>query len=199
MRNCFVEIYGIDVSEIQGNICWKDVKQDGVQFAMIRAGYGEGDIDQQFRKNAEGCTREGIPFGVFWSSYAYTFQMARQEAKFCIETVEEYKLSYPVSIVLDEDSVKYAASKGIIITKNLATELVESFCSQVKKMGYSPMFYSSKEFFEYIDVYRLCKKYPVWYAQYEGEPCLYKPLFWQYTNKRKARGITGYVNGNKAI
>lgn len=31
---------GIDVSEHQGHIDWAKVAKDGVQFAVIRAGYG---------------------------------------------------------------------------------------------------------------------------------------------------------------
>lgn len=65
-----VGIYGIDVGEMQGNINWEQVKKEGVQFAMLRSGYGAGSMDVQFRKNAEGCAREKIPFGVYWSSYA---------------------------------------------------------------------------------------------------------------------------------
>ena len=49
-----VGLYGIDVGEMQGNINWEQVKKEGVQFAMLRSGYGAGSMDVQFRKNAEG-------------------------------------------------------------------------------------------------------------------------------------------------
>ena len=41
---------GIDVSKWQGTIDWKKVKTAGVQFAMLRAGYGmyEGQKDEYF-------------------------------------------------------------------------------------------------------------------------------------------------------
>lgn len=191
--------YGIDVSEVQGNICWNQVKQDGVQFAILRAGYGAGDIDVQFRKNAEGCVRENIPFGVYWLSYAYTSEMARREAESCIETVEEYSLSYPVCFVFGEEAVKYAGSKGVSITKGLAAELVEGFCNRVKEKGYLPMFYSSKEFLNEMFEDTLCKKYPLWYAQYEKVYCSHNAVIWQYTNEGSVRGIVGHVNKNKAI
>ena len=34
-------IKGIDVSTHQGTIDWKQVKQSGIQFAIIRTGYGD--------------------------------------------------------------------------------------------------------------------------------------------------------------
>ena len=119
--------FGIDVSRFQGNIDWGEVKRSGVEFAMLRAGFGTGSIDVQFRKNAEGCTRCGIPFGVYWFSYAYTPQMAADEAQQCFETVEDYDLAYPVCIDFEEDSVRYAATKGVTVTRGLATRIVEDF------------------------------------------------------------------------
>lgn len=192
-------IYGIDVSEKQGNISWRAVKDDGVQFAMLRAGCGAGDIDVQFRNNAEGCTREKIPFGVYWHSYAYTSPMAYREAEFCIETVEDYRLSYPVCIVLDQDSVKYAKSKGVIITKILAEEIVEVFCGRVEQRGYPSMFCSNKEFLGQMFAAGSCQRHPLWYVQCEGALDLCNAAIWQYTRKGAVRGIKGPVNEDKSF
>ena len=98
-----MSIFGIDVSRFQGNIDWAEVKRAGVEFAMLRAGFGSGSIDVQFRRNAEGCCAEGIPFGVYWFSYAYTPDMARQEARQCLETIEDYRVEYPVCIDFEQD------------------------------------------------------------------------------------------------
>ena len=61
---------GIDVSKWQGTIDWERVKAAGIEFAMLRAGYGAGNIDPQFERSAKECTRLGIRFGVYWFSYA---------------------------------------------------------------------------------------------------------------------------------
>ena len=37
---------GIDVSNAQGNIDWKKVKADGIEFAIIRLGLGGNAINQ---------------------------------------------------------------------------------------------------------------------------------------------------------
>lgn len=64
--------YGIDVSQYQGLIDW-EVAKDHIDFAIIRCGYGQdipGQDDNLFKRNADECTRLGIPFGVYLYSYA---------------------------------------------------------------------------------------------------------------------------------
>ena len=50
---------GIDVSYHQGDIDWASVKASGIEFAMLRAGYGQGNIDEKFHEYAKECTRLG--------------------------------------------------------------------------------------------------------------------------------------------
>ena len=85
-----MSIHGIDVSQHQGSIDWRKVKASGIQFAMLRAGYGANTVDGEFERNARGCMEAGIPFGVYWFSYAYTPEMARREAEKCISVIREY-------------------------------------------------------------------------------------------------------------
>ena len=68
---------GIDVSVWQGNIDWQKVKNAGVEFALIRAGYGDTlsypyQIDTKFEYNYKECKRVGLPVGVYFYSYATT-------------------------------------------------------------------------------------------------------------------------------
>ena len=42
---------GIDVSKHQGLIDWKKVAASGVEFVIIRAGYGKNNVDQYFIEN----------------------------------------------------------------------------------------------------------------------------------------------------
>ena len=71
---------GIDVSKHQGTIDWAKVKAAGVQFAMLRAGYGRYDNqkDEQFEVNYKGATAAGIPVGAYHYSYATTAEQAKQ-------------------------------------------------------------------------------------------------------------------------
>lgn len=191
-----MNLYGIDVSRFQGNISWPEVKKAGVQFAMLRAGYGEGNIDVQFRRNAEACTQWEIPFGVYWFSYAYTPLMAKREAELCLETIEDFQVRYPVCIDFEEDSVRYAVSKGIDMTKETATGIVDAFCKRVEELGYFAMYYSNLDFLERMFEPWLRKKYALWFARYGEMPDIGCVAMWQYSENGKVNGITGHVDLN---
>lgn len=189
-----MSFHGIDVSEFQGNINWQAVRDMGIQFAMIRAGYGSGTIDPQFRNNAQGAGSVGIPFGVYWFSYAYTPEMARREAEQCIETIEEYEVSYPVAFDFEYDSVRYAQTQGVTVTQELATSLVEAFCSRVEELGYFAMYYSNLDYLNRMFSSSLRQKYALWYAQYASAPSISGMAMWQYRDNGTVSGISGNVD-----
>src|SRR5699024_12606341 len=66
-------------------------------FRSLRAGYGQGNVDPKFGRNASECERLGIPFGIYWFSYAYTPEMAAKEALYALEAVRPYKMDYPLA------------------------------------------------------------------------------------------------------
>lgn len=193
-----MSIHGIDVSEFQGNVNWTEVKNSGTQFVMIRAGYGKGNIDPQFHRNAQECNRLGIPFGVYWFSYAYTEEMARREADYCIEAVERYEVNYPVCFDFEYASVDYARDNGVTITKALASELVTAFCSRVEELGYFAMYYSNLDFLNRMFDSSLREKYALWYAQYASVPSISGIAIWQYSSSGRISGISGNVDQNIA-
>ena len=44
---------GIDVSKWNGSINWQSVKNSGVDYVIIRAGYGNSTVDSQFKNYVE--------------------------------------------------------------------------------------------------------------------------------------------------
>lgn len=103
---------------------------------MIRAGYGAGEIDVMFRKRAREQNEQGILAEVYWHSYADTVEMAEQEAKCFIETVEEFALRFPLAMAITLDTVRYAASRGVTLDKESAASLAEAFCNVMRTAGY---------------------------------------------------------------
>ena len=74
---------GIDVSVHNGNnIDWDKVKAAGVEYAILRAGYGKlmSQKDSTFERNYAECKRVGIKVGAYWYSYAINIEEAKQEA-----------------------------------------------------------------------------------------------------------------------
>ena len=88
---------GIDVSVHNGNIDWNRVKNDGIGFAILRAGYGKqvSQKDKKFEENYNGAKAAGIPVGAYWYSYARNVDEARQEAEACITILRGKKFEYP--------------------------------------------------------------------------------------------------------
>lgn len=187
---------GIDVSKWQGVIDWDKVKAQGIDFVMLRAGYGQNNIDEQFVRNADECTRLGIPFGVYWFSYAGTVERARQEAKYCIEAIKPYRIEYPIAFDFEYDSVDYLAGKGITTTKKLASDMARAFLEKIEAAGHYPMLYTNADYLaRYFDG-ELAAKYDIWLAQWPKNPDPEKPPrsvgIWQYSNVGRVPGI---VNG----
>ena len=145
---------GMDVSKFQGEVDWEKAKAAGIDFAIIRCGYG-GEWDGQeenwaqddtyWRRNADECTRLGIPFGTYLYSYATTVEEARSEADHVARllgltappqeglddyTAAPYQLSYPVYYDLED---KYISG---VFPAEMA-ELTEAFFSRLEEHGYT--------------------------------------------------------------
>ena len=192
---------GIDVSYAQGVIDWDALAASGtVDFVMIRAGYGQGTIDKQWKRNADECTRLGIPFGVYWFSYATTVERAANEAEYCLQAIAPYKLSYPVAWDFEYDSVKYAAGKGAGITKKLASDMGRAFLARIEEAGYYPMLYTNADYLSrYFDA-DLAGRYDIWLAQWpsytpnlENPPVAVRGGIWQYANDGVVSGVSANV------
>lgn len=186
---------GIDVSQWQGNIDWQKVKGAGVQFAMLRAGYGRNNLDTKFHRNAQGAAAAGIPVGLYWFSYALNVEMARREAQYAVELAKKYKITWPIAYDLEYDTVSYAVKNGVAITKSLATQMAIAFCEEIKRLGYIPMVYTNLDYLNrYFDRSKL--PYDLWYAQYASTASVADKEIWQYSSKGSVPGIAGNVDMN---
>lgn len=181
---------GIDVSEHQGVIDWNKVK-DHVYFVMLRAGYGKNNIDKQFERNIKECNRLGIPVGIYWFSYALNEDMARQEAKYALEAVKNYRLEYPISFDLEYDTLNYAKKNGVNIDKRLATNMVKAFCSEIEAAKYYAMNYTNQDFINNHFYFNEIERYCPWYAWYNKELDRSNVGMWQYSDKGTIPGIQG--------
>ncbi len=181
---------GIDVSEHQGRINWEQVK-DHVDFVMLRAGYGRNNIDKQFIRNIEECNRLCIPVGIYWFSYAWNEEMAKNEARYVLEAIKGYRVDYPISFDLEYDTLNYASKNGVTIGKRLATDMINAFCSTIENAGYKAMNYANPDFIN-NKFYNNEIKYPLWLAWYkvsEDKAKAYNPSMWQYSESGSMAGI----------
>lgn len=181
---------GIDVSEHQGRINWEQVKGN-IDFAILRAGYGRNNIDKQFIRNISECNRLGIPVGIYWFSYAWNEEMAKNEAKYVLEAIKGYKVDYPISYDLEYDTLNYAKKNGVTIGKRLATDMINAFCSTIEQAGYKAMNYANPDFIN-NKFYNNEVNYPLWLAWYgvsEDRAKAYNPSMLQYSESGSIPGI----------
>lgn len=185
---------GVDVSKWNCTIDWKKVKNSGIEFAIIRTGYGragENQIDKFFKQNIKNAKAAGIKVGVYHYSYADSVEDAKTEAKFCLSILNGEKLDLPVYFDMEEESIvrKY--------DKKTMTNMCIAFCSEIEKAGYWAGVYSNKNWFtNYLDYNELKARYTLWLAHYGIDSPSLDCDMWQYTDKGKVNGISGNVDMN---
>ena len=191
-----LQIKGIDVSKYQGDTDFNTLKKSDIKFVIIRAGWGQNNIDGKFKRNIEECNRLGIPCGVYWFSYALNPTQAKAEAKACLTAIAPYKLQYPVCFDYEYDSVTYSVKHGVNVTKESASAIAKAFLSTIESAGYWATNYTNLDFSKrYFDQY-IMTKYDAWAARYTStaKDIAATAGLWQYSSKGSVPGIKGNVD-----
>lgn len=192
-------VLGIDVSKWQKEIDWDKVKNEGVDFAIIRCGY-RGSVtgslveDPYFEQNIKGAQAAGIKVGVYFFTQAVNEVEAVEEASMVISLVRDYELQYPVFI-----DTEGAGGNGRADSLNVEerTAVCEAFCTTVKNAGLEAGVYASRNWYNNKLTTSTLESYAIWLAEYRSVP-LYQGYYqmWQYTSKGKINGINGNVDLN---
>lgn len=184
---------GIDVSKHQGKINWEKVKADGIDFAIIRCGFGSdmtSQDDAQWEYNVRECERLGIPYGVYLYSYANTTAKAKSEAQHTLRLLKGHHPSYPVYYDLEDKVVAAEGSAAIVNMANI-------YCQAIESAGYKAGIYASLSWWNGSLNNSSLNKYEKWVAQWNSQ-CTYKGSYrlWQSTSDGSVSGITGRVDIN---
>ena len=186
--------YGIDVSQWQGSINWSKVKNDGVDFAIIRCGFEQNYSDQDddyWHTNAKACEKYGIPFGTYLYSYAQNTAAARSEAQHVLRLIEGYDLSYPIYYDMEDDVQEK-------LSKTQLADIAEAFCDTIEAAGYEVGIYASKNWFDSKLTDSRFSQWDKWVAQWNSTGCTYDGDYtmWQCSDAGKIDGISGTVDLN---
>lgn len=194
----------IDVSEWQGDIDWAKAKADGVEGAIIRLGYGEGNnADKKAQRNISECKRLGIPFGIYWYSYADTPSLAKEEGADVVSKLKQFgvnpsDLAYPV--YYDLEKWTWEGHKPPT-DPNVYNNIVNNWYSALQSAGYKNLgVYSYTSYLQgplkHADIYAKT----TWAAQYGArmgfDSFPTNSRGWQYTSSGKVDGISGNVDMN---
>lgn len=184
----------IDVSEWNGDINFSKVKNAGITFVILRAGYGKdpNQEDNKFQEYYRQAKSAGLNVGAYWYSYATSVDAAKAEVKNCMNTIGGKQFDLPVFLDVEE-------YRQAVLPRRTLTDIISAFCDGIKSYGYDVGMYSAKSMLvdsAYPD--ELSSKYLIWIAapntSYSDLPS-YVDL-WQYSWNGKVDGIRNDVDLN---
>lgn len=159
-----MKIKGVDLSYCQEGISFPVLKQAGVRFAIIRAGFSTKK-DVTLDKFVVDCKKYGINYGFYWYSYAMSVEQAQTEAEKCIEVIKNLSPAYPIFFDMEE-------KKQIDnLNTEIRTKMAIAFCEKIRQAGFKPGVYANPSFMEnYYDKSRIVGRYDIWLAHWTNSP-----------------------------
>lgn len=184
------DMKGIDVSVHNGNIDWGKVKTDGIDFAILRAGYGRlaSQKDERFEQNYAGAKAVGLPIGAYWYSYAMTPEEAELEADVFLSIIKGKQFEFPVYYDLEE-------KKQFALGKEKVSAIMRAFLKKVESTGYFVGLYGSASSLTTHTADDIKSWYTIWLAHWVDKTN-YSGAYavWQYSEKDKVDGINSNVD-----
>lgn len=181
---------GIDVSKWQGDIDFNKVKASGIDFVIIRAGYGRviSQKDPYFEQNYSRAKAAGLNVGAYWYSYADSVKDAETEANVCLEVLKGKQFEMPIYFDLEEQK---QFAKG----KQFCSELVKAFCNKLEAAGYFAGLYISRSPLQTHITSEVANRYALWIAEYASR-VNYAGQYgmWQNSSTGRVSGINGNVD-----
>lgn len=188
---------GLDISSYQNGINFNQIKDAGIQFLILRAGFtgwGTGvnyNKDSSFEIFYKQAKQLNIPVGAYWYSCANSYEKGVAEARYMYKNCLKGKqFEFPIYIDVEEDRHQK-------IGKIYVTSAIKGFCETLEKLGYYVGIYANLNYFNnYINTNDL-SRYDKWFAYWKYDLKLNKPSFpygdfglWQNSSD-------GYVAGQR--
>ena len=193
---------GVDVSFYNNQVDWEALKQQGIDFAIIRLGgrgWGTGQIydDRQTQWNLIGAREAGLDIGAYFYSTAVNITEAVEDAEASLAKLNGMKLELPLFIDM-ETSGDYPNGRSDNLSAGTRADIAEAFCQTVKAAGYQAGIYAGQGFLKYDLDTETVEYLPVWLASYTVDnllPDYYRRYdLWQYTDSGYVGGIDGPVD-----
>jgi len=184
------DMKGIDVSVHNGKIDWQKVRAAGIDFAILRAGYGRltSQKDDRFEENYAGAKTAGIPVGAYWYSYAMSEDEARLEADVFLSVIKGKQFAFPVYFDLEE-------KKQFDLGKDKVSAIMRAFLKKVESAGYFVGLYGSAYSLTTHTADDIKSRYTIWLAHW-CDQTNYSGAYgiWQHSEKGRVDGINGNVD-----
>lgn len=195
---------GIDVSNHNGVINWSTAKANGVEFAIIRIGWGD-DLYNQDDPNAEynmqQCERLGIPYGVYIYSYALSTAEVDSEIAHTIRMIKGHNPTLGIWFDMeDADAYKERHNFSPYTHGSQLTDFCVRYVRGMKARGYSNVgVYANPDYFiNVLNYNRINNEGLIWLAFWGSRPEQYGFGFdmWQYSSSGTINGLSGRFDMN---
>lgn len=190
----------IDISYWQGNLDFKKLKSAGINYIILRAGYGTTK-DSRFDQYAKACQSVGIKIiGAYWFTYALNVAQAKNEAKLCMDICKPYNIQR-IFYDFEYDTVKKAKAKGVNLGSKECNDFTIAFCDTVKAAGLEPGYYCNTDYYKNMYSDRVKNKgYIFWLAHYKADYSYHEaPIpcdIFQYSSRARVSGFNQNFDGD---
>lgn len=190
----------VDVSSWQEDINW-DATSQAVDGAVLRIGYGVGNTDRKYERNLSECRRLGVPYGVYFYSYAYDASFARREAQWLSTLFSRYSIDRNTPVFYDLEQFEPWSGHYPPTSVSAYEGIVDGFFSVLSANGFSSLHVYSYR--SYLTTGPLAsakiRSRASWVAEYN--PTLKYSISatsgvkgWQYTSTGSVSGISGHAD-----
>lgn len=191
-------IKGIDVSKHNGNVNFERVKQNGLEFVILRIGYrgyldGSLNIDPTFIQNYNKAKKRGLYVGGYFFSQAKNKNEGIEEREYCLKIIKDNNIyfNYPVYIDTEWANNKHDGRADNISISDRTGALL-GFCYTMESNGFYTGIYRSENWLKTKVLYGHLTMYDKWIAKW-NIPAPSKKYgnynMWQYSNNYKIDGI----------
>ena len=183
---------GIDISSWQKGLNVASLKDQGVDFAILKIGEGKTFVDPCFDEFYKAATAAGIAVGAYFYSYATTVEQGIADAKRALALANG--ISLPLGIYIDVED-----PSQMKLRDSELTAVVSAFCDTIRAGGYIPGAYGSLgNLWAKVGPKYVGDDVMVWVAAWSNSPPSMGDV-WQYSDKQHFNGWSGNVDGDQAL
>jgi GH25 family lysozyme M1 (1,4-beta-N-acetylmuramidase) len=188
-------IKGIDISRWNDVKDFNQVKKEGYDFVIIRAGGNNGGFykDPKFEAYYEGAKSAGLYVGAYYDTGRdFISEPVGYACSTHFKTLLQGKqFEFPVYADVETVATAY---------KHDTTKCVTAFCRDLERSGYFAGIYGSdiSGFYDRMDLNKLKGIFSLWVARYGTKPEIVKDFaMWQHSSRGIVKGISGFVDLDK--
>ena len=198
-------VYGIDISQHNGDIDFNKVKSNGIEFVFVRVGYTgytkdklSLNYDSKFKTYIKDATQAGLKVGVYWYAQALNTTEATREAQKLLSAISGLNITMPVVYDYEFADLKVGRLDSAKLSKKKKTANALAFLNKVSENGYDACLYASENFLlTQLNANQIAKKYKIWLANYSSKTNYDGDYeFWQHSSTGRVKGMKGDVDIN---